>query len=82
MNQPKLSTIVVEDDPRNRDTIRELVGTRSELDLVFEAADGASAITFIQSSLPELAFIDIDLPIRSGLRVAEAAAAVGCLIIF
>lgn len=82
MNEQRLTVIIVEDDPHNRHAIRELVRSRDELDLVFEAADGAAAIEFIRSSLPELAFIDIDLPVRSGLRVAEAAVAAGCLVVF
>jgi DNA-binding NarL/FixJ family response regulator len=82
MSERRLTVIIVEDDPHNRHAIRELVRSRDELDLVFEATDGAVAIEFIRSSLPELAFIDIDLPVRSGLRVAEAAVAAGCLVVF
>ncbi len=82
MHQRQLSVLIVEDDRHNREAVRELVSARPELDLVFEAADGALAIEFLRSSLPDLAFIDIDLPVRSGLRVAETAAAVGSLIVF
>jgi len=64
-------TLIVEDEPLARKTLRQLVGETIWLDLVGEAADGLSAVREINDLKPELVFLDIELPEMNGLQVLE-----------
>jgi two-component system, LytTR family, response regulator len=66
-----VKSLIVEDEPLARKTLRDLVGATSWLTLVGEAADGISAIQMIEELNPHLLFLDIDLPELNGLQVLE-----------
>lgn len=66
-----LRTLVCEDEPLARDTLRDFIGARPELVLVGEAADGAQALKMIQALQPQLVFMDIQMPERTGLEVVR-----------
>jgi DNA-binding NarL/FixJ family response regulator len=72
----------LEDEPANLRTLVGLIARRPELDLVYSAVDGEEALGLIRSAPPDLAFLDINVPLKSGLRVAEQAAELGCLVVF
>lgn len=60
---------IVEDEPLAREHLRTMLGDVDWLECVGEAGDGASAIRSIDELRPELIFLDIHLPERSGLDV-------------
>lgn len=62
-------TLICEDEPVARLHLRELVGATTGLVLVGEAADGDAALTAINTLTPDLVFLDIRMPVRSGLEV-------------
>jgi two-component system LytT family response regulator len=64
-------TLIVEDEPPARQTLRQLIGETPWLELVGEAADGLSAVQYINELKPELVFLDIELPEMNGLQVLE-----------
>lgn len=66
-----IRSLIVEDEPLARKTLRELIAQTTWLSLVGEAADGVSAIEQIDQLKPELVFLDIDLPELNGLQVLE-----------
>ena len=66
-----VKTVIVEDEPLARKTLRDLVGATTWLTLVGEAGDGVSAIQTIEELKPDLLFLDIDLPEVNGLQVLE-----------
>lgn len=70
-NEMLVKTVIVEDEPLARKTLRDLVGATTWLKLVGEAADGVSAIQTIEQLKPDLLFLDIDLPEVNGLQVLE-----------
>ncbi len=70
-NDLLVKTVIVEDEPLARKTLRDLVGATTWLTLVGEAADGVSAIQTIERLKPDLLFLDIDLPELDGLKVLE-----------
>ena len=70
-NDLLVKTVIVEDEPLARKTLRDLVGATTWLTLVGEAADGKSAIQTIEQLKPDLLFLDIDLPELDGLKVLE-----------
>ncbi len=82
MNTVRRSVLILEDEPANLRSLVGLIARRPELDLVYSAADGEEALGLIRSAPPDLAFLDINVPLKSGLRVAEQAAELGCLVVF
>jgi signal transduction histidine kinase len=65
--------LVVEDNVDLREMMCAMLQSRGCS--VFGAADGASALGLADQALPEIAFVDIDLPDISGYEVARALAA-------
>jgi len=63
--------LLVEDEPHARESLREYASEVDWLELVGEAADGASAAHLIDTLRPDLVFLDVCLPEMSGLQVIE-----------
>jgi DNA-binding LytR/AlgR family response regulator len=63
----KLTCMIIEDEPLARDVLKEYISTHSELTLMasYEAAD--KAFSLLQSSPPDILFLDIGMPGTSGL---------------
>jgi two-component system LytT family response regulator len=61
--------LVVEDEPIARAQLRDLLDGVGWIECIGEAADGASAVTAIDSLRPDLVFLDIEMPELSGLEV-------------
>jgi len=66
-----LSVILVEDEIQSRDLLIDYISSRPDLSLRGIAKDGAEALEKISSENFDLVFLDIDLPIMSGLEVLE-----------
>ncbi|PJZ64665.1 DNA-binding response regulator [Leptospira wolffii] len=64
-------TIIVEDEAPTRELLVNYCLSRSELKLSKVAKDGEEALEFLQSEDFDLAFLDINLPILSGLEILE-----------
>jgi two-component system LytT family response regulator len=67
-----IRTLIVEDEPIARQTLRELIAETSGIELVGEVADGASAVRAIDELKPDLIFLDVELPEMNGLQVLES----------
>ena len=66
-----LTVLICEDEPLARDTLRDFIATRPELQLVGEAADGLQALKMIRALSPQLIFMDIQMPELTGLDVVR-----------
>ena len=67
------TALIAEDEPLMRERLKEkLAEAWPELDIVAEAADGNEAIALVQEWRPQIAFLDIRMPGKSGLDVAAA----------
>ena len=66
-----VTSLIVEDEPLARRTLRDLIAATSWLTLIGEAADGIAAIRLIDELKPQLLFLDVDLPELNGLQVLE-----------
>jgi len=62
-------TVIVEDEPHARTSLREYVNDVAWLHLVGEAGDGGEAVRLIDQARPDLIFLDVSLPEFSGLEV-------------
>lgn len=66
-----IRAIIVDDEPLARRRIRDLVATSSDIEVVAECANGRDAIEAIESSVPDLLFLDIQMPEVDGFEVLE-----------
>lgn len=74
MSAAPLRTVVVEDEPLARRTLRDFVAAEPALALVGEAADGAEAVRLLDALAPDLVLLDVTLPEASGLEVLDRVA--------
>jgi two-component system LytT family response regulator len=63
--------LIVDDEVLARDTLRLLLDEHDDMSVVGEAEDGDGAIEAIRSQHPDLVFLDIQMPGKSGLEVVE-----------
>ena len=71
MSAERVKTLVVEDEPQARRTLREYLSEASWVEVVGEAADGKDAVERIDRLAPGLVVLDVQLPELSGLEVLE-----------
>ncbi len=70
-----ISVVVADDQPLIRMGLRVLLDTEDDLELAGEAADGASALSVIRATRPDVALLDIRMPEPDGLAVLRAVMA-------
>src|SRR5258706_15413309 len=69
------TAIIAEDEPLLRAQLRtRLHEAWPELTIVAEAANGAEALRLIDAHNPDVVFLDIRMPVRSGIEVAHVLA--------
>jgi DNA-binding LytR/AlgR family response regulator len=80
MTRPR--ALIAEDEPLMRERLKEhLALAWPELEIVAEADDGDLALAAFEAERPDLAFLDIRMPGKSGLEVAAAIGA-DCHVVF
>ena len=68
----RIRTLVVDDEPLARRTLRLLLAQDDEVEIVGECRNGQEAVQRIKSDSPDLIFLDVQMPQMSGLDVVEA----------
>jgi DNA-binding LytR/AlgR family response regulator len=69
------TAIIAEDEPILRAQLRaRLAQAWPELEIAAEAENGEQALALFEARKPDVAFLDIRMPVRSGLDVAKAIA--------
>lgn len=66
-----LRAIIVDDEPRARATLRHLLSAAGSIELVAEASDAESAVQLTATHVPDVLFLDVEMPEGSGLTVVE-----------
>ena len=67
----KYSVIIADDHPIFRNGVKEVLSEMTTLELLGEAKDGAEAYSLILAHRPELAILDLEMPVLSGLDVCN-----------
>lgn len=65
----QIRTLIVEDEPLARQTLRDFAAEIEWIVLIGEASDGLSAVKLIDALKPDLVFLDVQMPEISGLEV-------------
>src|SRR5262245_35365839 len=68
----KLRTFIVDDEPMARARIRLLLQNEADFEVIREYASGSSALAAIQTELPDLVFLDVEMPGQDGFDVLQA----------
>jgi two-component system nitrate/nitrite response regulator NarL len=69
---PRVRVFIADDHPVFREGLVRAVAARAEMELAGEAVDGRAALDAIQAGLPEVALVDLRLPILDGIAVVRA----------
>lgn len=64
--------LIVDDEPLAREKIRRMLADDPEMEVIGECANGREAITAVQSLLPDLMLLDVEMPAFDGFAVLEA----------
>jgi two-component system LytT family response regulator len=67
----KIRTIVVDDEPLARSNISILLRAEPQIEIVAECGSGAEALEKIRSAMPDLVFLDVQMPECDGFDVLE-----------
>ncbi len=70
----RIKTIIVDDEKPARRALRGLLEKDPEIEVTGEAADGERALELIRASRPELVFLDVQMPMMTGLDVLRELA--------
>jgi len=64
-----IKTLIVDDEPLARERIAQMLENEPDIDIVGQCGDGKSAARAIKSKLPDLVFLDIQLPEMDGFEL-------------
>jgi two-component system LytT family response regulator len=68
----RIRAIIVDDEPPARNKIRELLKSNPDVEIIDECSNGREAVQSIASKMPDLVFLDIQMPELDGFGVIEA----------
>lgn len=67
----KITALIVDDERYAREEIIYLLGEHANIDVVAEAENGEMAIIKALQLLPDIVFLDVEMPKMSGIEVAK-----------
>jgi two-component system, LytTR family, response regulator len=66
-----IRALIADDEPLSRRAVQQLIARHADITVVAECADGEAAAQAILRLQPDVAFLDVRMPISSGLDVAR-----------
>jgi two-component system, LytTR family, response regulator len=73
-----MRVLIVDDEELARGGIRALLNREADIEIVAECRNGREAIEAINSSVPDIVFLDIQMPGKTGLDVIDAVDSSKC----
>lgn len=78
----KSTALIVDDEPLARERIRTLLATETDIELIGECSDGRTALDSLRQRLPDILFIDVQMPEMNGLAVLRELEKKPAVVIF
>ncbi|AZA84183.1 DNA-binding response regulator [Chryseobacterium lactis] len=66
-----MNCIIVDDEPLARSEMQSLIGETSKIDILGEFSNALSALDFLKNNEVDLIFLDIEMPMVTGLEFVE-----------
>jgi DNA-binding NarL/FixJ family response regulator len=70
-----IRVLLVDDQPLIRSGFRALLDAENDIEVVAEAADGNEGLALAKEHLPDIALIDIQMPVMDGIEATRRIAA-------
>ena len=67
----KIRVLIVDDERPSRRALRNLLEKESDIEIVGEAMDGEQGLELIRKQRPQLVFLDIQMPILTGVAMLQ-----------
>lgn len=67
-----IRALIVDDEPLARQRLRTLLEGTDDVEVVGECSDGAEALMAVRDTVPDLVFLDVEMPVLDGFGVLEA----------
>ena len=67
----KIRVIIAEDHAVVREGTRQIIERQEDIEVVGEAANGAEAVALVERVNPDVALVDISMPVMSGIEATE-----------
>jgi two-component system LytT family response regulator len=67
-----IRALIADDEALSRRALQQLLGRHDDIEIVAECCDGEEAREAIETLAPDVAFLDIRMPVTTGLEVAQA----------
>jgi two-component system LytT family response regulator len=71
MSEP-IRALLVDDEALARSRLRSLLGAEPDIEIIGECGDGGSAVKDIETLVPDLVFLDVQMPEADGFDVLDA----------
>ena len=71
MIEPKIRVVLVDDCPSSIELMEEILREHDVVKILRSFTNPLSALEFIEHSQPDIAFIDVEMPGKSGLEIIE-----------
>ena len=65
-----IRVVLAEDQAMVRGALASLLGLEADIEVVGEAADGGQAVDLVRSTRPDIALLDIEMPVMDGIAAA------------
>lgn len=78
----RLSILIADDEPHARRYIKELLSDDNDVEVIYECKNGQEVLNFLKNKVPNIIFLDINMPGLTGVEVAFKIKSLESLIIF
>ncbi len=67
-----LRTLIVDDEPLARERVKRFLRDESDVEIIGECGNGNDAVSVIKAEKPDLVFLDIQMPEKTGFEVIRS----------